>query len=222
MSKQGGSRATGNTALRDLLKAEKITYEALASLVRTVAAEAGEVLRTNRSGVAHWIAGSRPEDATCGYLAEALSRRLGRLVSPHEIGLAPSSPEAATVWPEDTLAALTELGRLDLDINRRRALSAAAYSVSALTVPDRNWWAQRSDGSASRTAATRRFGHRDLDAVRDMVRLFSRIDQRHGGGHARSAVVQYLTSDVASCLGGRFTDDRVRSGLFAAASELAM
>ncbi|MGP4114308.1 hypothetical protein ACTWP5_25785 [Streptomyces sp. 4N509B] len=51
--------------------------------------------------------------------------------------------------------------------------------------------------------------------------MFSRIDQRHGGGHARTAVVQYLTTDVSRYLGGRFLDDQVRRGMYSAASELA-
>ncbi|WP_432746886.1 hypothetical protein H7827_20625 [Streptomyces sp. JH002] len=116
MSKPDGNSAAGNTALRELLKSEKVTYETLAGLVRTVAAETGNALRTNRSAVAHWVAGSQPEEATSGYIAEALSRRLGRPISPSDIGLAPAIVREATAWPEDTLAALTELGRLDLDL----------------------------------------------------------------------------------------------------------
>ncbi|MGH3706553.1 MAG: hypothetical protein ACRDRQ_00295 [Pseudonocardiaceae bacterium] len=54
-----------------------------------------------------------------------------------------------------------------------------------------------------------------------MASLFSRVDQRRGGGHARTALVQYLTSDVATYLRGRYTDERVRKDMFSAASELA-
>ncbi|NIL64800.1 hypothetical protein [Salinispora arenicola] len=54
-----------------------------------------------------------------------------------------------------------------------------------------------------------------------MVSLFSRVDQRRGGGHARTAVVQYLTADVSVFLRGRYVDERVRRDMFTAASELA-
>src|SRR2546423_14920456 len=54
-----------------------------------------------------------------------------------------------------------------------------------------------------------------------MAELFSRMDQRHGGGHARTAVVQYLTSEVAAYLQGSFADDRVRWAMYSTASELA-
>ena len=76
-------------------------------------------------------------------------------------------------------------------------------------------------GSERAVAGSRAVGRGDLEAVREMALMFSRIDQRRGGGHARTAVVQYLTSDVTSCLRGTYADDRVREGLFSAAGELA-
>ena len=54
-----------------------------------------------------------------------------------------------------------------------------------------------------------------------MVSIFSRVDQRRGGGHGRAAVVQYLASDVARYLRGNFADDHARREMFSAASELA-
>ncbi|MGH3327646.1 MAG: Tat pathway signal protein [Streptomycetales bacterium] len=139
-----------------------------------------------------------------------------------EIGLAfPSSSSCdALDWRADTLTALTDLGSLDLDMDRRRALGAAAYSVAALALPANSWWTQMA-GRGSRRTGGRKVGRGDVEAVRDMVSLFSRVDQRRGGGHARAAVVQYLTSDVAGYLGGSYSDDRVRREMFSAASELA-
>jgi tetratricopeptide (TPR) repeat protein len=94
--------------------------------------------------------------------------------------------------------------------------------VATLALTGEEWWAQMADlGRARGTAAGRRVGRGDVAAVRDMTSMFSRIDQRHGGGHARAAVVRYLTSDVAGYLRGRFPDDLVRRDMFTAASELA-
>jgi hypothetical protein len=157
-------------------------------------------------------------------LCETLSRRLGRIVTPDEIGLtdeSSSSPEALD-WRVDTLVALTDLGRVDVDVERRRVLGAAAYSVAALALPGGSWWTQMAGrGSARSAVGARSVGRGDLEAVRDMVSIFSRVDQRRGGGHARTAVVQYLTSDVSSYLRGSFPDDQVRRLMFSAASELA-
>ncbi|MGH3904275.1 MAG: hypothetical protein ACRDTE_08805 [Pseudonocardiaceae bacterium] len=125
-------------------------------------------------------------------------------------------------WDADTLIALVDLGRADVDRERRHLLVSAAYSVAALALPIGSWWTQMAArGSERAVIGSRAVGCGDLEAVREMASMFSRIDQRRGGGHARTAVVQYLTSDVASYLRGTYADDRVRQGMFSAASELA-
>ncbi|WP_439681609.1 Tat pathway signal protein [Embleya sp. MST-111070] len=131
----------------------------------------------------------------------------------------PSRP--ARHRPTDTVAAIRDLGEQDLDMRRRSALSTAAYSLAAIAVPvARDTDRSRSSGSGQETR-TRTVGRRDLDAVREMVAMFSRIDQRRGGGHARGSVVQYLVADVSPCLEGRFADDEVRQAMFSSAAELA-
>ncbi|MFY1595087.1 Tat pathway signal protein [Micromonospora sp. WMMD737] len=157
-------------------------------------------------------------------LCEALSRKLGRMVTLDEIGLPapPMSPEDMLGWQVDTLAALTKLGRVDVDAERRRVLSTAAYSLAALALPPKRWWSQMVERGQVRGAAEgRTVGRGDVDTVHEMMSLFSHVDQRRGGGHARLAVVQYLTSDVASHLSGRYTDDVLRRDMFTAASELS-
>ncbi|MCU1658743.1 MAG: hypothetical protein JWO57_3399 [Pseudonocardiales bacterium] len=186
--------------------------------------DAREFAGVARSHVSHWVGGSRPSGRAPVILCEVLSRRLGRIVTLDEIGLAVESVSSrgALDWRVDTLVALADLGRVDVDAERRRVLGAAAYSVAALALPSRPWWTQMAGrGRARRSAEARSVGRGDLEAVRDMVSMFSRVDQRRGGGHARTAVVQYLTSDVASYLRGNFSDDRVRREMFSAASELA-
>ncbi len=186
--------------------------------------EAREFVGVGRSHVSHWVGGSMPSGRAPVILCEVLSRRLGRVITLDEIGLPAQSSSLRDVldWRVDTLVALTDLGRVDVDLERRRVLGAAAYSVAALALPGGAWWTQMAGrGSARGSAGTRSVGRGDLEAVRDMVSLFSRVDQRRGGGHARTAVVQYLTSDVANYLRGSFPDDQVRCEMFSAASELA-
>ncbi|MGO4760725.1 hypothetical protein AB4212_70840, partial [Streptomyces sp. 2MCAF27] len=64
-----------------------LTYAALAKAVRAVAAECGTALRTNKSTIEHWIGGVVPAGDTGRYLAVALSRQLGRLLTLHDLGL---------------------------------------------------------------------------------------------------------------------------------------
>ncbi|MGH3715091.1 MAG: Tat pathway signal protein [Micromonosporaceae bacterium] len=211
----------GNVHLREAIESSGCSYDTIARAVRQVAAEAGDAgLRTNRSAVAHWVAGTRPEPATARYLAEALTRRLGRVVTVDELGLeatALSLPD----WNVDALASLADLGRTDVQLERRHVLEAAAYSVAALALPGSSWWERMAARHTDRDKGVRTVGRGDLAAVREMTAMFSRIDQRHGGGHGRTALAQYLTSDVARYLRGTYADERVRNAMFSAASELA-
>src|SRR2546421_346623 len=214
--------ANPNEALASVISESGWTYDALAHAVRRVAAENNDPVASNKSNVSHWVRyGVQPSGNVGTYLAEALSRRLERTVTLGEIGL-PEPSRDLLDWRTDTLSALADLRRIDVDLDRRQALRAAVYSVAALAVPAAPWWARMAERGISRsTGSGRRVGRGDVAAVRDMAELFSRMDQRHGGGHARTAVVQYLTSEVAAYLQGSFADDRVRWAMYSTASELA-
>lgn len=153
-----------------------------------------------------------------------LADRLAQLLATDMIasGTGPASLPAAQDWDADTLVALNDLGRIDVDVERRQMLGAAAYSVAALALPGEPWWARMIElGRARATGEAGNVGLDHVAAVRDMIAFFSQVDQRRGGGHARTAVVQYLAHDVTRFLAGTFTDDQVRRQVFSAASELA-
>lgn len=217
---------TRNDRLAAVLARAGLSHVQVARAFVRVALEAGahEYAGVGRSHVSHWVGGSKPSGRAPSFLCEALSRCLGRMITLDEIGLAgePTPSGDPLDWHADTLITLTDLGRIDVDVERRRLLSAAAYSVAALALPGEQWWTHMAEqGRTRRAAGTHRVGRGDVDAVRDMTNLFSRIDQRRGGGHARMTVVRYLTTDVASYLRGSFPDERVRREMFTAASELA-
>lgn len=215
-----------NEKLAVVIAEARWSHAQVANAFRRVAAENGarELAAVGRSHVSHWVAGSTPSGWGPVILAEALSRRLGRVVTVDELGLNDHDLSSRNLldWDADTLITLIDLGRTDVDRERRHVLVSAAYSVAALALPAGSWWPQMAArGSERAVAGSRAVGRGDLEAVREMASMFSRLDQRRGGGHARTAVVQYLTSDVARYLRGTYADDRVRKGMFSAASELA-
>ena len=219
-------RRNGNTRLAAVIAEAGLSHAQVARVFVRVAVESGahDAAGVGRSHVSHWVAGSRPSGRAPAILCEALSRCLGRVVTLDQIGLTGDAGSSSHVldWDADTLAGLADLGRADVDAERRRVIGAAAYSVAALALPGEAWWRQMAGRGRGRGArGTHTVGSGDVEAVRDMVSTFSRLDQRRGGGHARTAVVQYLTSDVASYLRGRFGSDRVRRDMLSAASELA-
>jgi hypothetical protein len=215
----------GNTRLAALINEAGVSHAQLARAFVRVALENGarEFVNVGRSHVSHWVAGSRPSGRAPQFLAEALSRQLGRMITLDEIGLAvgSSSPHGVAYWRVDAMVELADLGRVDVDQDRRRILEAAAYSVAVFALPPAAWWHDMAAGRRPSIGTSRVVGTADVEAVQEMIMIFSRLDQRRGGGHARTAVVQYLASDVAGYLRGTFTDDSQRRAMFTAAGELA-
>ncbi|GHJ43785.1 Tat pathway signal protein [Catellatospora sp. TT07R-123] len=214
-------KSAPNDQLLLLIAQAGVSYEALARSVRQIAAENGDnALRANKSAVAHWVSGTRPQPRTARYLAEALSRRLARPLTPADLGL--RSGDEPIYDPaslsNDPVAAVAHLGRADVD--RRTLISGSAYSVAALLLPlQQPDLAARAD--AARTRTTVAVGQGEIDAVRQMTAAFNAADERLGGGHARSAVVEYLTTDVTAYLRGSFATDTLRRSMFAAAAQLS-
>lgn len=209
---------TTNHQLRDLVAESGLTYEALAKAVRTVAAESGAGLRTNKSAVEHWIVGATPRGDTSRYLAVALSRRLGRLLAPADLGL-PDASETGNdtiglTLGADPLDALLPMWRYELD--RRRFLTTSAYSATAAALPLSHVQEIADRTAAARTGHT--VGMAEVAAVRDMISAFSEMDERHGGQHGRSALVTYLRDDVAPLCRARFRTEEARRQMLSAAS----
>ncbi|WP_432037254.1 hypothetical protein [Streptomyces cucumeris] len=211
------TKRTPNQQLTSLVAESGLTYESLAKEVRAVAAECGKLLRTNKSNIDHWMRGAVPAGDTGRYLAVALSRRLGRLLTLQDLGLAPHEGEDDSLGlsiNQDPLDILLPMWRHELD--RRRFLTTSAYSVATSGLPLSYVQEIADRTAAARTGQT--IGMAEVAAVRDMVRLFSEMDERHGGQHGRSALVQYLRDDVAPLCRGRFRTDEIRQHMLSAAS----
>ncbi|WP_329273697.1 tetratricopeptide repeat protein [Streptomyces sp. NBC_01451] len=206
-----------NSRLRETISATGCTYEALARDVRRIAAENGEILQTNKSAVSHWVNGIRwPTGRTGQYLAEALSRRTGRIVTQTEIGLrAPDGEEPAE---GDPVVAVTDLGRADVE--RRRFLAVAAFTTAGVAMPLAHDHEATTRMLRARTG-TSVVGAEDVDVVRQITAAFSAADERLGGGHGLTTVTAYLADTAAPMLRGRFPSEALRRAAFGAVAELA-
>lgn len=119
--------------------------------------------------------------------------------------------------PTDARSRKRESGTGDDDMRRRRqvleALAAGAATAGGSAFA---WFSPR----PSPPAATRAVGKADVQIIREMTGSFRKLDNRFGGGHVRSAVVNYLTSDVLPALrAGRYRDD-LRPDLCTAVAEV--
>lgn len=218
-----GAGRERNTKLSSFLAACRWSYDDCAAAVRAVARESGEDSPAlSRSHVAKWISGVRPREQTARHIAEAVARRLGSPVSLVELGLSDEVDAPVTSAGHhggaDPVVDLVTVGRADME--RRDFAKTALYSLGALAVPLNAWQdiADRGQRAASSGAS---IGDGELKAVRRMVATFTSSDELFGGGHARIAVVAYLSTDVAAYLHGSFQSDETRRKMFSAAAELA-
>jgi transcriptional regulator with XRE-family HTH domain len=205
MAQRGGQ----NHRLRALLKEAGWTQETLARAVNALGAEIGTPLRYDRTAVAHWLAGTQPRRPTPQLAAEALSRRIGRVVTPEAAGFPGGSPGSL---PTDPVVAFGALCRSDADASRRRALRQRPYRVVEAVPPSPPEAPEPPRPLGSRINETR--------ALHDAAAFFAASLDTHGGRHARSALAAYLADDVAPLLLAE-RPRRVRLELLVATSRLA-
>ncbi|SFD66574.1 hypothetical protein [Streptomyces aidingensis] len=197
-------RRRPNDRLRTLLKEADWTQEALARAVNTLGAEIGCPLRYDRTAVAHWLSGTRPRHPVPQLAAEALSRRIGRPVTPEAAGFPVPWREPAGEDPVTGFAALcrsdAETGsRLVLQQRPYRVADARAPSPPALPeIPAQRPAADRDPASPGPPQAGA--GGPELAALHDAARFFAASIDTHGGRHARSALSTYLADDVTPLL----------------------
>jgi transcriptional regulator with XRE-family HTH domain len=157
-------------------------------------------------------------------MPSAARRALGLSPDP-AVATLPGLPSAdvGLVYPGSPMEAsenLAQLWRADLGgapLQRAR-LDPAAWNDASL-----RWLIDRGRQSGNETAHGVRIGIADVDRFRTTVNLFTQLDDRFGGGHARQALVQYLSTDGDRLLHGRFSDSVGRALLsaFAEATLLA-
>lgn len=134
-------------------------------------------------------------------------------LSPLQNGLAyPDSPTAAA-------EVLTRLWRADLEdptTPQQRQLSSRAWDNASL-----RWLVEPIRLPDSNTLGRVRIGMADIQRFRSTVEMFAQMDDRFGGGNARQALIQYLSTDADRLLGGRYSD-AVGRELFAAVGEATL
>jgi tetratricopeptide (TPR) repeat protein len=213
---QAEQERSPNQRLREMIAACGMSYDAVARAVVRVAAENGEALRTNRSAVAHWVAGTAPGERTAAYLTEALAHRAGRPVTPEQIGLSASpDPLPPATGPAGDLAALARA-----DVDHRGFLATAVYTAVGASLPLGYDHEPVARLLRARTG-TARAGVAEVAVVRGVTRAFGAADEMLGGGHGLSAVAAYLADTAVPLLSARFTSEHTRREAFAAAAELA-
>lgn len=213
------TRRSPNDALRALLAEAEWTAGELASAVNSLGAAQALVLHYDRTSVAHWISGTRPKEAVVILVAAALSRRIGRLVTEEETGMAPlSMREHRADFPSgetNPLRQLAFLTRADLNLKERTKLVQSMYRIT--DVPWPNW--DRTPSFPPNHGSGFRVSEDDVESIRTMARLVADQMDRSGGRSGRSALAAYLADDVGHMLSAS-TSSAVRRELLTATAQM--
>lgn len=216
-----------NDRLRTLMKRAGMSNSGLAARVCALGADHDLSLRYNHISVRAWLEhGRRPKGATPYLIAEVLSRKLGQPVTIFDIGFEDTGHNAAQamVYPEgasDSFDSIAVLLRSDLSRSKTDPASSVQpeawnelmvrWLLSAQDDEDELRLLTRDDVSLTATA---------VESVRATTRAFSELDYQFGGGHARSAVLQYLSTDVTPLLRAANPASPVGRDLLAAGAAL--
>jgi hypothetical protein len=208
-----------NRLLAELIEEAGISRKALARRVVDRGRALGFSLSYDHNSVRRWLDGDQPQDPVPGLIAAVLGEDLGRQVQPHQCGLGGAGAvdlglEFGLSW-SDGIETASALWRTDAD--QRRTVNGS-YAIAAYSSAAMRWLTSTGpDGPASTGA--RHVGGTEVAAIRDMTSTFSDLDNRLGAGRVRTAVVQFLHTEVSSLLGGSYTET-VGRDLFGAVAEL--
>ncbi|MCX4524654.1 MULTISPECIES: hypothetical protein [unclassified Streptomyces] len=189
-----------NGRLRTLLADARWSGQDFARAVNGVAAETGLTLRYDRTSVSHWLAGTRPPAHVVALAAEALSRRTGRRVSAADTGLAraaraarPSPAEGAPERPGPLAAVSLAVGarpECGTGLLGEIPVYSSAWRPTEATPPTASPAGRGGD----------RIGQHHVEAADAVLPVFRGADMMFGSGHARAALIAYLTTTVAPWL----------------------
>ncbi|MQS07888.1 transcriptional regulator [Streptomyces alkaliphilus] len=219
-----------NERLVAMIREAGCSNAGLARRVNVRAAERGLDFRYDKTSVARWIRGQQPRGRAPEVIAEALGAKLGRPVTPEEIGMGGARRTASSIGlrfaPDlgDSVEQAAELWRTDggrrdpAGFDGSRLPAAAGATPSALVEPSRDWLITPVDDRVGRTGGPR-VGTADVEAVRATSAALVELDRRWGSGHVRPLVVHYLGTVVAGLLSGSYREEVGRE-LFAVAARL--
>lgn len=175
--------------------------------------------------VKRWLEGVVPRDTrTRQAIAAAIGERLGRTVEQAELGFGSTqkvSAELGLRYPDSYSEGVTAVAQLwQADHDRAHTLRTAPVNIGAWNEAALSWLVATRKGLDG-TAGERRVGDSDIAGITNTVDMFDQLDGRHGGGHARRSLIEFLRSDLTRLLRSSYSDD-VGKELYRAASQAVL
>jgi hypothetical protein len=179
------------------------------------------------SRVRGWLAGEQPRPPVPQLLADVFSLRLGITLTPDDLGLRAAPPAGGRDRPPwvvtATVTNLIQLTRSDLMLGRRDVDDDAPELLTGheLLTDVQPWVTATPDPLPDRAEAPfGRIGMNEVAQIETVTQALRELDNLHGGGLAREAVIGHL-SWAASLLEDAAYTDHVGRALFRAVADLA-
>ncbi|MER8100982.1 transcriptional regulator [Kitasatospora sp. NPDC094016] len=213
-----------NNALAHWVARTGASHERVVREVGKVAREHGRNdIQPDRSRVPRWITGEEPRAPIPEYLAKALGRLSTPqvLLAPADIGMTgrPTVGIASAWSGAAVVAAIIDTTRSDAmtdDTTPSRARLLAGPELLSAVQP----WLHLPDAELPAPTRPGRLGMSDVQRIRATTDAFRTLDNAHGGGLSRRAVVGQLHDVTELAKQGRGSD-KVGRELFVAVADLA-
>lgn len=215
-----------NRLLAAVMEEAGVSNKGLASRVRAEAEKAGHAVSTDHVAVRRWLNGVRPHVETIPCIAAALSAKLGRKITPAEIGF-DGEPAATSdglddgaqyqAAPEQAVEVMD--GLTSADISNSSTLATAGWeSATTPNVITGYLFAepQRIEHASSLEDAGKDIANR----IRATIRNFMDLDFQFGGGHTRKMILFYWKTEIVPALRQQYPE-AIRRHIFSAAADAA-
>ncbi|MFI1435776.1 sporulation protein [Streptomyces lydicus] len=212
-----------NAQLIAVMDEAKVSNKGLAKRMKDAAEQRGASLGTTHVSVQRWRDGAGIQPGTAAIMADVLSAKLNRRITPGDLGFFDQAKGAAPPpagYPRTVPDVLSTLDGLAEE-------RAETPSSSQLIIPDADlssavlsWIVARPDGIEADRPTSQRVGMRDVKAIRAAAEMFMQLDFKFGGGHGHKALRHYFRHEVLPLLSANYSE-RVGAALFGAASEIS-
>ncbi|MFD8540960.1 hypothetical protein [Streptomyces rubrogriseus] len=171
--------------------------------------------------IASWENGhSAPDDFYGPLLCDAFAASAAELGLSHgQLQDSALLDAAYPASPDDAIQTVRQLWRADL--NQYDPLLTAEPSEPAWSEASLRWLVAPEPGVPRQRTEGTRVSLGDVAAIKTTADMFAQLDDQFGGDHARHAVIQYLSNDVAPLLRGRYTE-QVGRALFSTVAEATL
>ncbi len=156
-------------------------------------------VRPTHTNVRTWLAGTQPRKPVPALLAEVLGRHFGLTLTAADLGLDTSVSSVLhgldLPWrAEPTVEATEGLTKADLMISRREAAGElAGIAVGAALLDPLRHWLTAQPAPTPAQVRGHRIGMSDVAEIEHVTTIFRALDNRHGAGMRRKAVIGQLS-----------------------------